>query len=267
MRYVPLFLTAVLLGFGPCAANAADAAAPSAPPDATSTSAPKTFSDSERAGIEAIVKEYLTKEHPEIIMEAAQELQRRAGEIAETKSVEAVAKNKDQLYNDAATPSSGDPKSDVTIVEFFDYQCGYCKMAEPGLEKLMSEDKKLKVIFKEYPILGPGSIEAAKASLASMKQGKFLKFHEALISKKEHVTDAVIADAAKEAGLDGGKLKKDAEDPSVQKEIDDSIKLGSEIGVRGTPMFVINDQVYPGAMQYDQLKKAVEEARAGAKKS
>jgi protein-disulfide isomerase len=109
-------------------------------------------------------------------------------------------------------------------------------------------------------------MEAAKASLAAVRQDKFLKFHEALMNNKDHISDSTIADAAKQAGIDLDKLKKDAADPAIEKMIEDNLQLGQDVGVRGTPMFIINGTVFPGAMQYDQMKKAVQDVRAGEKK-
>jgi protein-disulfide isomerase len=227
----------------------------------------KTFSAAEQAGIEAIVKNYLTQKHPEVIMEAAQEMQKRDLATAETKGEEAVAKSKDKIFNNPNSPIVGNAKGDVTVVEFYDYQCGYCKMSEVAIEKLLKEDKNVKFIYKDFPILGPASVDASKASFASMKQDRFMKFHNALMNKKDHVSDELITKTAKEVGLDVEKLKKDMTDPAIQKMIDENLELGSEVGVRGTPMFIINDKIYPGALQFDQLKKAVDEARAAAKKS
>ncbi len=268
MRYAFLLLTAFLAFASlPASAETTPAAATTTTITTTTAAPAATFTDAQRAAIGDIIKDYITKQHPEVLMQAAQELQKRDMATAETKSQEGILKNKDKIYNDPNSAVGGDPKGDVTVVEFYDYQCGYCKMAEASIEKLLQEDKKVRFIYKEYPILGPASVEASKASFASMRQNKFQKFHDTLINKKDHVTADLIAQSAKEAGLDTDKLKKDMADPAIQKLIEESISLGQDIGVRGTPMFIINDNVYPGAMQYDELKKAVDEAHAKAKKS
>ena len=226
----------------------------------------KKFSDADKAAIGDIIKDYLTKEHPEVVMQAVQELQKRDQETADAKSKQAMSGSKDKLFNDADTPVGGNPKGDVTVVEFFDYQCGYCKMSEEAVEKLLKEDKNVKFIYKEYPILGPASRQAALAAIASVRQGKYDKFHAALMNKKDHLTDDIIYAVAKDVGLDVDKVKKDMEDKAVIKIVDDALQLGQDVGVRGTPMFIIGDKVNPGAMQYDAMKKAVDDARSAKKK-
>jgi len=255
MRHLPLFLAAAAVAFMPAFGFAEEA-----------TLAPKTFSDADKAAIEDIIKDYITNKHPEVIAQAIQALQKRDQDSAEAKSKEAVTTQKDRLFNDPNSPIAGNPKGDVTVVEFFDFQCGYCKMSEPSLEKLISEDKNVRLIYKDFPILGPASTSASKAALASVRQGKYIKFHDALLAKKDHLSDDGIYEVAKEVGLDVEKLKKDAADADIAKIIDANLKLGNDVGVRGTPMFIIGDQVFPGAIQYDQMKKAVDDARAALKK-
>lgn len=262
MRTLPLLLAAALL-MSALPGYAQDELPASAPASAASA---KTFSDSEKAAIEDVVRDYLTTKHPEVLMEAMKELQRRDQATAETKAKEAVTTYKDKIFNDPNTPVGGNLKGDVTMVEFFDYQCGYCKMSEEAIQKVLKEDGKVKFIYKEFPILGPMSVTATKASLASVRQNKYIKFHDALIGKKEHLSEDIIYQTAKDVGLDVDKLKKDMADDSITKMIDANLKLGSDVGVRGTPMFIIGNQIYPGALQYDQMKKAVDDARAANKK-
>jgi protein-disulfide isomerase len=247
MRRSALFLSALIIGLMPVFAHAED---PSA-----------NFTDAQRAEIKAIIKDYLTKENPEVLVQAGQELQHREQTTAEAKSTEAVSKDKDKIFNDPNTPVGGNPKGDVTVVEFFDYQCGYCKMTEEAVEKLLAEDKKVKLVFKNFPILGAMSKEAAKASFASIRQDKFLKFHEALMNKKDHITQDLLAQTAKDVGMDVDKMKKDMADPAIDKLVQDSIALGGEVGARGTPFFIVGEHVFSGALQYDELKKAVDATR------
>ncbi len=251
-----LFVSALVL---PAVAFAADAPAPQAPA--------AVFSEPQKAEIEAIIKEYLINKHPEVMAEGIQNLQRREQAEAESKTKDGVTKEKNRLFNDPASPVGGNPKGSVTVVEFYDYQCGYCKISEESIEKLLKEDKDVRFVYKNFPVLGPVSVEAAKASLASMKQGKFQAFHAALMTKKEHLTSEVIYKTAKDVGLNIEKLKKDMADPAIMDTLNADLKLGQDIGVRGTPMFVLsNSAVYPGALQYEQLKKAVSDARSEAKK-
>jgi protein-disulfide isomerase len=202
-------------------------------------------------------------------MEAMQELQRRDQASAEEKTSSAIKSKKDQIYNDPNTPVGGNPKGDVTIVEFSDFQCGYCKMSEPFIEKILKEDKNVRFVYKDFPVLGPASMTAARVALAVFKIGgveKYVKFHDELLAKKEHLNDDIIYDTAKAIGLDTDKLKKEAESEATQKQVQTNLDLGTDIGVRGTPMFIIGSQVYPGALQYDQLKKAIDEARSAKSK-
>jgi protein-disulfide isomerase len=251
MRYLASLLSvAVLL-----------AAVPSFAEDAAPA---KSFSDADKAAIEDIIKNYLTKDHPEVVMQAVQELQKREQASAEAKSQDAIKTSHDKIYTDADLPYGGNPKGDVTVVEFFDYQCGYCKMSEPSVEKLLGDDKNVRMIYKEFPILGPASTEAAKAAFAAAKQSKdkYLKFHSALMNKKEHLNDDIIYAAAKDTGLDVEKLKKDMASDAVNAQVKAALDLGNAVGVRGTPMFIINDKVFPGALQYEQMKQAVDDARS-----
>jgi protein-disulfide isomerase len=263
MRTLTLLLAAALFAL-PALSYAQDTPAASAP--MTAAPAAKTFSDSEKAAIEDIIRDYLTTKHPEVLMEAMKELQRRDQASAETKSKEAVTNYKDKIFNDADTPVGGNPKGDVVMVEFFDFQCGYCKMSEESIRKILKDDKGVKFLYKDFPILGPMSVTAAKAAFAAAKQGKYVKFHDALIDKKDHLSEDMIYQTAKDSGLDVEKLKKDMADDGIAKLIDANLKLGNDIGVRGTPMFIIGNQIYPGALQYDQMKKAVDDARAANKK-
>lgn len=229
-----------------------------------------TLPEGQKAAIEELIKNYLTKDHPEIVMQAMQELQKRDQASAEAKTVESIKTNKAKIYDDANTPVGGNPKGDVTIVEFSDFQCGYCKMSEPFIEKILKEDKGIRFIYKDFPVLGPQSITASKVALAVFRQGgsdKYIKYHDDLLAKKEHLTDDMIYQAAKDAGVNVDKAKKDAADDAMQKQIQANLDLGVDIGVRGTPMFIIGNNVYPGALQYDQLKQAISDARAASKKN
>jgi protein-disulfide isomerase len=262
MRYAALVLAVAVLGLAPISARAEDAKTTAAPAMSSAPVVPKDFSDNEKAEIKEIVKQYLIKEHPEVIMMAAQELEKRQAAFAQDKSEQAISKQGDKLFKDPNTPVGGNPKGDVTVVEFFDYNCGYCKMSQPAVEKLLKADSNIKFLYKDYPILGPESITAAKASFAAARQGKYVEFHDNLMNKKDHMSEDLIYQVAKDTGLDVDKLKKDMADEAIEKMIEDNVQLGTDVGVRGTPMFIINGEVFPGAMPYEQIKKAVDDARA-----
>ncbi len=219
------------------------------------------FTPAQKAAIEDIVRDLLTNKQPEIVMEAAKKVQQKMEAEMTQKSAEAIKANKDKLYNDPDSPVGGNPKGDVTLVEFFDYQCHYCKTAQPMVAKLVADDKKLRIVYKEYPILGAGSMIAARAALASVSQGKYEAFHAALMDSKERFDEATVMKIAASVGLNADKLKKDMQDASITQKIQKNIELGTRVGARGTPSFILADEVYPGVVPVDQLKKLIDEAR------
>jgi protein-disulfide isomerase len=141
----------------------------------------------------------------------------------------------------------------VTLVEFFDYNCGYCKRSMPDVKKLIESDPKLRVVFKEFPILGPGSVFATRASIAAMKQGKFRELHEALFEFPGRKDETSVLEIAKSVGIDADRMAKDMDDPEVSAIIDRNIKLAGELGIAGTPAFVIGTDLMPGAVGFEAL--------------
>ncbi len=211
--------------------------------------------------IQAIVKEYLTA-NPEIVIQAIEAYQTKQQQQEEASQAEALKKNKDAILN-MGSPMAGNPNGDVVVVEFFDYNCGYCKKALPDIKKLIDEDKNVKVIFKELPILSDSSEMAARWALAADKQGKYWDYHVALMNFTGPKTKETLTALAKEAGLDAEKLAKDAESKAVREMLEKTSALSRELGIRGTPAFIINDMLAPGYMGYDSMKEAVDAARAG----
>lgn len=224
------------------------------------------FNDKQKEQIEAIVRELLTKKEPDIVMQAAQESAKKQRADEEKKSAEALGKSKDKLFSNATDPMAGNAKADVTIVEFFDYNCGYCKKMPEIVKKLIEDDKNVRFVFKDYPILSDSSRLAAKAAIAANMQKKYFEFHVALLEHKGAITQESIDEVAKSVGLNVDQLKKDMEKPEVTKKVDENMALGMDIGAHGTPTFIIGDKVVPGAMDTDELKNLVAEARK-AKKS
>jgi protein-disulfide isomerase len=139
-------------------------------------------------------------------------------------------------------------------------------MAQEAVSKLLDTDKNVRLIYKEYPILGPDSIQGSKAALASVKQGKYMKFHDTLMNTKGHLSSEIILKVAKETGLDVEKLKEDMADDSIERTMHANVVLAGEIGARGTPAFVIGEQMFGGAMKYEQMQQAVEDARQKQRK-
>ena len=220
-----------------------------------------SLTDAQKTAVENVVRELLLKKEPELIVKAAQEMQSRMEKEQASKSVASITENKSKIYNDPTSQVIGNPKGDVTIVEFFDYQCGYCKMVQPTIVKLIEKDKNVRVVLKELPILGPGSQIAAQAALASVPQGKYLAFHNALMEKKDRLSEETVMETAKSVGLDVAKLKNDMKDPKIEKIIKDNIALASSIGANGTPAFVIADKLHPGAIQPDMMDDLIAQAR------
>ncbi len=216
----------------------------------------------QRPAIEKIVREYLLQ-NPEVIVEAIEELQKRERADEERKAKQGLAQNKSKLFNDPASPVAGNPQGDVTLVEFFDYQCGYCKAVQADVQRLIKDDGKLRFVFKELPILGPASVAASKAALASRAQGKYEAYHNALMGHRGQLDEATIFKLASSVGLDTERLKKDMESPEVQQAIGANLALAEQLGIRGTPGFVVGDRIVPGAIKLDDMKKLVAEARKG----
>lgn len=212
--------------------------------------------------VEKIVRDYLMRE-PEIIYQALEELQRRqAAEQAERQKL-ALSSRKDELLNDPATPVVGNPEGDVTLVEFFDYRCGYCRRVLSSMQALMQEDDQLRIAFKELPVLGEDSVRAAKAALASRAQDEslYLDFHLALMTA-EDLSPAGIRALAEGIGLDPDQLEQDMDSDAVSKAIDANYQLASALGIEGTPAFVIGETLVPGAVDKARLAALIEEARS-----
>ena len=234
-------------------------------------SAPKaasaqSFTDTQKSDIEAIVKNYLVS-HPEVLEEAMNELTKRQAAAEDQKHQESIAKNSDTIFNSPRGVVLGNKDGDVTFVEFFDYNCGYCKRAMADMLDLLKNDHKLKVVLKEFPVLSEGSVEAAKVAVAVRMQDptgqKYLDFHQRLLGGHGPADKARAMAAAKDAGLDTAKLEKDMQSPEVKATIAENFKLAEDMGMNGTPSYVIGKQVVVGAVGLDGLKEKISVARCG----
>jgi protein-disulfide isomerase len=154
----------------------------------------------------------------------------------------------------------------VALVEFFDYRCPYCKQVAPAIEALLGEDKQLRIVYKEFPVLGPESVTASRAALAARKQGKYEALHRALMGMKGQINDAAIFNVAQSAGLDVEKLKRDMQAPEIDRMLQANQQLAAALDIRGTPGFVIGDEVVPGAIGIDALRQLIATARSEKKK-
>lgn len=217
---------------------------------------PMSEEDVKRLALEAI------RENPEIVMEAVEALQAREAEAQAEAAQAALSGSREALERDPNAPVLGNPEGDVTLVEFFDYNCPYCRRAAEGVEALIAEDPDLRVVMREWPILGDESVAAARASLAARMQGGYEPFHFALMAAEGRVDDAAIEAAAEAAGLDLERLRADMEAPEVQAHIDASMALAEALGINGTPAFVVGEAVVPGAVPPEELARLVAEARA-----
>ena len=224
------------------------------------------FNDEQRGQIETIIKEYLVS-HPEVLEEASEELSKRQAQAAAEKHQSAIKDNADIIFNSPRGVTLGNKNGDVTFVEFFDYNCGYCKRAMSDMLELMKDDPKLKVVLKEFPVLGPGSVEAAQVAVAVRMQDpggkKYLDFHQKLLGGRGQADKARAMAAAKDAGLDMAKLEKDMASPEVRATIEENFKLAEAMGMNGTPSYVIGKQVVVGAVGLDTLREKVAMARCG----
>jgi protein-disulfide isomerase len=196
-----------------------------------------------------------------IVREAMQELERKqqmAEEAARSDSLKAMS---NEIFRSADDLVGGNPKGTVTLVEFFDYNCGYCKRAFPDVMKMVESDKDLKLVMKEFPILGPGSVYAARAALASRKQGKYWEYHLALMAHEGRIDEQVADQVAESTGLDVKKLKADMEADEVNQVITRNMQLADSLKIQGTPAFIIDETIIPGAVGYDALAAAVKQVR------
>ncbi|RJF87006.1 DsbA family protein [Oleomonas cavernae] len=223
--------------------------------------AAETFDSKAQQEIRDIVKAYLM-EHPEVIIEAVQGLEAKQEAARAEQAKGQIAGLRDKLIRDPRDQVLGDPNGDVTLVEFFDYRCGYCKQAQPILMELIKAEPRLRVVLKEFPILGPDSVLASRAAIASVPQGKYAAFHEALIATRGALSEDKIMEVAKSVGLDTAALKAGMSKPEIATQIDDAHALAEKLAINGTPSFIIGDNLVPGAIDLETLKKLVAEARA-----
>jgi protein-disulfide isomerase len=224
----------------------------------------QSFNDAQRGEIERIVKDYLVA-HPEVLQEAMSEFEKRQNAAELAKQVAGVSQHKEILFNSSHQVTLGNPKGDVTMVEFFDYNCGYCKRALGDMLALIKSDPNLKVVLKEYPVLGPGSLEAAQVAVAARMQDKtgkkYLDFHQRLLGARGPADKAHALAAAKDAGFDMARIEKDLASDEVRETLKETLKVADAIGLNGTPSYIIGSDVVVGAQGYDVLKEKVDAAR------
>jgi protein-disulfide isomerase len=224
----------------------------------------QNFTDQQKTELGAIIRDYLLK-NPEVLQDAMAELEKRQAVAEAEKSKAAVKNNAHALFDSSHQVVVGNPQGDVTLVEFFDYNCGYCKRALTDMMELIKDDGKLRVVLKEFPVLGPGSVEAAQVAVAARMQDKsgkkYLDFHQRLLGGRGQADRAKALAAAKEAGFDMARLERDLASPEVKATLDESMKLADQLGVNGTPSYVVGNDLVIGAVGAAALKDKVKAAR------
>lgn len=224
------------------------------PAQAESPSAPA------QPALDQAIEQYI-RSHPEVIEQALQslEVKRQKGEKFRVK--QAIATHQEELLRDPASPVSGNLSGDVTVIEFFDYRCGYCKRVASAVTQLQKDEPGVRVVYKDFPILGEVSIFGARAALAAREQGKHQAFHEAMLASENELTQEEVLAIAQRVGLDVKKLEVDLQAPEWQTAIDRNRALAKLLGISGTPGFVVGSEVYPGALELAGLKALVKQAR------
>ncbi len=220
---------------------------------------PLTASQKQELG--GFIREYLVS-HPEVLREAIEALDKRDKETAAQKLQQAVVQDAPAIYNSKFQADVGNPKGSTTLVEFFDYNCHFCKGALPDIARLMKEDPNLHVVLKDFPVLGPGSVEAARVASAARNQlpgDRFWDFHYKLLGLHGPVGKAEALGVAKEMGLDMDKLQKDMASADIETGLKQTMKVADDLQINGTPTFVLGDSVVVGAVGYDELKAKIED--------
>ncbi len=231
--------------------------------EAPQAAKPNVFSPEQKQAIEAIIKDYFIA-NPEVFLEVQTALEAKMEKIQAEKLKTALSENAADIFRRANAPVAGNPKGNVTVVEFFDYNCGYCKKSFADLAKLIEADKDIKVVFKELPILSKASEEASRVALAARIQGKYWEVHRAIFESRQPANEANALKAAeKVAGIDMAKLKADLTAPEVLAELVKTKELAAKMGINGTPHFLVGDRSIPGAPEnlVDQIKAHAAELR------
>lgn len=237
------------------------AAADTAAPVKTEPSA-ASFTPDQKQAIEQIIKSYLVA-NPEVMVDVQTALEEKMEKAQTERLKAAITDNAAAIYREPDASVAGNPAGDITVVEFFDYNCGYCKRGLRDVIKLVETDPKVRVVFKELPILSKGSEEASRVALAARMQGKYWEMHRAMLEAKGQMNEAAALHIAEKLGLNMDKLKQDMASPEVEAEVKKSEDLAKKMGVNGTPHFLVGDRAIPGAPEdlYDQLAKHVAELR------
>ena len=245
VRIVPLALGGALVAAAPTLGSAAPDLAPA-----------------QREAIEGVIHDYLLR-NPDVLLEALRAAEEKLNHDADIKAAKVLNDRESEIFEDHATPVAGNPRGDVTIVEFFDYRCPYSKQVLPSLQALLREDHNLRFLYKELPVLGPQSVTAAHAALAAQRQGKYEAFHNAMMATKGQITDDTVYKIAGSVGLDVERLKQDMSAPEIEQALKANLALADALNIHGTPGFIIGKHIVPGAVDLDALRNMIADARKG----
>ena len=226
----------------------------------------QSFNPEQRGEIERIIKEYLLS-HPELMQDVMSELEKRQAVAEAEKHRDAVKEHSAAIFTSPRQVTLGNPQGDVTVVEFFDYNCGYCKRAMTDMMELMKGDGKIKFVLKEFPVLGEGSVQAAQVAAAVRMQDKtgkkYLEFHQKLLTGRGQADKTRALAAAKEIGMDVARIEKDIAGDEVKATLEENFKLAEALGLNGTPSYVVGNDVVVGAVGLNTLKEKVNSERCG----
>ncbi len=236
------------------AATAALAAAPGSPARA------QGFTEAQRAEIVGVLRDALRSD-PTILREALEGLEAAERRDREGASRTAIAAHAEALFRNPADPSKGNPQGAVTVVEFFDPRCGYCKQMRPVVEDLLRRQRDVRWVMKDLPILGPSSVQASRALLAAQRQNRYAELHDAVMKLREDPAEPVLKREAERVGLDWARLRRDMDDPAIQGRIEANTRLAQALRVEGTPAMVVGGALVPGAVDLASLERLVAEAR------
>ncbi len=220
-----------------------------------------SFNPEQKKDLEKLIHSYLV-EHPEVLSEVAAALDAKEKKAAEEQRGTFLSSAAKDLFHDNMDAVVGNPKGDITVVEFMDYNCGWCRKSIKEMQALVGSDKNVRVVMKEFPIFGEGSEYAARAAMASVKQGKYWPFHQALFATEGKVTPEIVDQVATQQGLDLAKLKTDMNDPAIAANIAKTVQLAESLQLTGTPGFIVDTKVFPGYVPQDALSMAIATARA-----
>ncbi len=251
---------AALVGLALLVAAPIGASAQQSAPQEGVQSGEDVFSDVQKEAIGEVIRDYLIA-NPQLMLEVMDALDAYESVAEREQQRVIINANRDALERDGVSYVAGNPEGSITVIEFFDYRCPYCKQTADDMEKLIETTDDVRLVLKELPILGPDSTVASQAAIAAVPQGKYLQFHFALLRSEGKLDREKVMEIAEDVGLDVDRLARDMESARVEAIIDNNRALAREVGVRGTPAFIIGDELVPGAAPLEALEARIEAVR------